>query len=306
MKIKIFWPLLLLFCLCIYSGSSEAAEWFGFEGSFGYDYSDNVIYAPITTKEGDDYVRRNDFKFHLSPKIVDWFSTKATYRLSMDEYSIRPEYNSSGHTGEIELGWNPLGTNYFYLTLGASSYNIGAKTPYYNKSIDLQYIFDITQSGSFWTTIYYKNNDEGYVSLFYEPLNNVNSTIGLRQHVTESFYFYGEAIDLNARYGVLSYSEKLGSVVIKHAGAFFTEYKISISYKERAYKESSNITSIPKRRDQEASASISVTKDLIGGLSLKGIYSYTRNYCNLKKEQTLQGYAGYIENVFGVYLALKI
>jgi hypothetical protein len=296
----------LLSCSCAPSHALGPDDFVVIDASVGLEHSDNVIYTPISGAGGEDSIQRAGVGISLNPKITDWLEATVGIDFDTNHYTVRPDFNTTGIGADLTLMWNPIGPNYIYALAGGSSYTIGNKSPYSSASLGLQYIFDVTGSGWFWTTIYMDKFGEAYTEVVYEALNSQTDTFGIKQNLTEWFYVGTERKTSRAEDDDLSYEEGTASVGIEGSIPLIFSFSLGVEAKNRHYLESSMPGVLPKREDRQAYAFISLSRELLPSVSISSFVSSTVNECNLPASQTRQGYGSYNENVVNLSLNFRI
>lgn len=277
-----------------------------FEAVIGYEYNNNVIYSEIATDEGADYITSGYLRASLSPFFSDAFSIKLGGYVDFSDYQKRPKYNTHGQSADITLMYRPLWFNYFYLMLGSSGYTIGDQTDSSKKTSSIQYIFDITASSRFWTTLFLDRADESYTDPTYKPLGGPSTTIGIKQNISEHLYLLAKSADHMAGEDDLSYGETSGTIGIDGIAAPWFGISGAVSVGETKYKEPWFFPPFKKREDRFVSGFLSLSREIAANLTLEIEYTYMNNRCNLKVEETRQGYASYNQSALRALLAFKI
>lgn len=306
MRARIFIAAAALFILCAPFPAQAEDKLFGFEASIGYEQNDNVVYSPITTKEGEDLLSSTRFTAHVSPKILENLFAKVSGTLDFATYRNMPQYNTGGSNGELSLMYNPFGLNYLYLILNSSTYDIGKETNYFDKSTSLQYIFDVSGRSYYWTTIYVNRGDASYSSSSYEALSNGTVGVGIKQNVTDWLYLLFESTLLKARADDLSFSQNKGELGIDLINPALADISLYVSYNEKNYLEASDVYTETRRKDAEVASGVSVEKEVFPKTFLRVNYGYTNNRCNLDVDEARLGYASFIQQYLGATMTFKI
>jgi len=294
--------------VCIFFAASPMAwgKLFELETSVGYEYNNNVIYSEIATEEGADYLTSGALSIAITPFSSDLFSIKMGGNINFNDYQKRSDFNTHGQSADLTLMCHPLGPNYLYLVLDTSAYAIGEQTNYSRKASSVQYIFDITASSRFWTTLFLDRADETYSDPTYKPLAGPSTTLGIKQNLADWLYLLAKSVDYKAEEEDFSYKETSGTIGVAGVAAPWFRISGAVSAGETKYKEPWSVLPVKKREDAYVSGFLALSRDIAANLSLEIEYSYMNNRCNLKVEETRQGYASYNQSALKAMLAFKI